>query len=48
MNFERVEKDDIKTILRLIKGLPERNAVKEIENHTLNSDLIEEDDIEIR
>lgn len=47
LNFEKIEKDDVKTILNLVKGLPERKTEKEIENHTLNSDLIKQDDIEI-
>lgn len=47
LNFERVEKDDIKTILRLIKGLSERKTEKEITDGNLNSDFIEQEDIEI-
>ena len=47
LNFERVEKDDIKIILRLIKGLPERKTEKKITDGNLNSDFIEQEDIEI-
>ena len=46
-NFQEMSKDDIKVLLKTIKGLPERTPKKEVTDRGLNSDLMKEDDIEI-
>ena len=46
-NFQEMSKDDIKVLLRTIKGLPERMPQTEVTDGTLNTDYIEQDDIEI-
>ena len=46
-HFKCVSKEDIKTILTLIKQMPGRNPEKTITERGLNSDLIKQEDIEI-
>ena len=46
-NFQEMSKEDIKILLRTIKDLPERTPQTEVTDGTLNTDYIEQDDIEI-
>lgn len=47
-NFEAISKENVKKIISLIHRLPERKSEKILQDDELNSDLIQEDEIEIR
>ncbi len=46
-NFQEMSKDDIKLLLKTIKGLPTRNPKKQITDSGLNMDYLKMDNIEI-
>lgn len=46
-NFQEMSKDDIKSLLKTIKSLPERTPQKEVTKRGLNMDYMVEEDIEI-
>jgi hypothetical protein len=46
-NFQEMSKEDIKVLLKTIKGLPEREPQLEVKDGNLNTDYIIQDEIEI-